>query len=98
MQFPSEDSPDRARLLRDLEEGIRRAMTAQAPKPARGEEPDVVLPDHDTLMAGVHLRANPRSVELIRHNAQCGMSRAAMNRIWGQRLVTAVLGSVELKP
>lgn len=97
MQMPDNKDPERARLLRDLEEGIRRAMTAQAPKPARGEEPDV-SPDADTMMAGVYLRAHPRSVELIRHNASCGMSRASMNRIWGQRLVTAVLGSVGIKP
>ena len=97
MQIPANNNDlERARLLRDLEEGIRRAMRPQNP-PKRGREEAEATPDHDTMMAGVYLRAHPRSVELIRHNASCGMSRASMNRIWGQRLVTAVLGSVELK-
>ena len=97
MQPPSDDNPERARLMRDLEEGIRRAMRAQNPlKRGRGDEAEAA-PYHDTMMAGVYLRAHPRSVELIRHNASRGMSRATMNRIWGQRLVTAVLGSVEIR-
>ena len=97
MQIPDNNDPDRARLLRDLEEGIRRAMRPQNP-PKRGREEAGVTPDHDTMMTGVYLRAHPRSIELIRHNASRGMSRASMERIWGQRLVTAVLGNAELKP
>jgi len=38
------------------------------------------------------LRHNSESVELIRVSSRRGMSRRAMVRIWGERLVTAVLG------
>lgn len=38
------------------------------------------------------LRHNSESVELIRVSNRRGMSRRAMVRIWGERLVTAVLG------
>lgn len=35
---------------------------------------------------------NTESANLIRASAARGMSRTAMNRIWGDRLVKAVLG------
>ena len=37
-------------------------------------------------------KVNPRSAGLISYNAFRGMSRNAMYRIWGERLVRAVLG------
>ena len=36
---------------------------------------------------------NAKSVELIRYSARRGMSRSRMNQIWGERLVSASLGS-----
>ena len=45
----------------------------------------------DTASAFLYTLAHPRSAELIRYNASRGMSRAAMERIWGQRLVNAVV-------
>lgn len=44
-----------------------------------------------------YAKAHPRSAELIKYSNSRGMSRAAMNRIWGARLVNAVL-STENKP
>ena len=35
-----------------------------------------------------------KSVELIKHNHQCGMSRAAMEKIWSYRLLNLVIGHV----
>jgi predicted acetyltransferase len=40
---------------------------------------------------------NARSIDLIRSNARRGMSRAAMRRIWSDRLINLVLGHEELK-
>jgi hypothetical protein len=33
-----------------------------------------------------------KSVELIKHNHHCGMSRAAMEKIWPYRLLNLVIG------
>jgi len=44
-----------------------------------------------------YIRHNAKSVELIQYSAERGMSRAAMNRIWSEQLVNAVLGYVEMK-
>ena len=33
-----------------------------------------------------------KSVELIKHNNKCGMSRAAMEKIWPYRLLNLVIG------
>ena len=38
------------------------------------------------------LKHNSASVELIKYSNRRGMSRNAMNRIWGEKLVNAVLG------
>lgn len=47
MQIPANHKDlEHARLLRDLEEGIRRAMRAQNPL-KRGREEAEVTPDHD---------------------------------------------------
>jgi hypothetical protein len=40
---------------------------------------------------------NQKSLDLIWHNAQRGMSRAAMRRIWSDRLINLVLGHEEAK-
>ena len=40
---------------------------------------------------------NQKSLDLIWHNAQRGMSRAAMRRIWSDRLINLVLGHEEPK-
>ena len=44
---------------------------------------------HDDRLYIYH---NAKSVELIQHNAQQGMSRNAMRRIWVDRLLNLVLG------
>ena len=48
-------------------------------------------PAPDVASAFLYALAHPQSVELIKHSAGRGMSRQAMERIWGQRLVNAVL-------
>lgn len=40
---------------------------------------------------------NQKSLDLIWHNAQRGMSRAAMRKIWSDRLINLVLGHEEAK-
>jgi hypothetical protein len=40
---------------------------------------------------------NQKSLDLILHNAQRGMSRTAMRRIWSDRLINLVLGHEESK-
>jgi hypothetical protein len=40
---------------------------------------------------------NSKSLDLIFYNAQRGMSRAAMRRIWSDRLINLVLGHEEPK-
>jgi hypothetical protein len=40
---------------------------------------------------------NQKSLDLIWHNAQRGMSRTAMRRIWSDRLINLVLGHEEAK-
>jgi len=40
---------------------------------------------------------NQKSLDLILHNAHRGMSRAAMRRIWSDRLINLVLGHEEIK-
>jgi hypothetical protein len=40
----------------------------------------------------LYLQHHAKSVELIQHNAQQGMSRNAMRRIWVDRLLNLVLG------
>lgn len=47
----------------------------------------------DTASAFLYALAHPRSAELIRYNASRGMSRDSMDRIWGQRLVNAVMNT-----
>jgi hypothetical protein len=44
-----------------------------------------------------YIRHNAKSVELIQYSAERGMSRAAMNRIWSEQLINAVLGYGEMK-
>ena len=39
-----------------------------------------------------YLRLYAKSVELIKHNHKCGMSRAAMEKIWPYRLLNLVIG------
>ena len=41
-----------------------------------------------------YLRLYAKSVELIKHNHKCGMSRAAMEKIWPYRLLNLVIGHV----
>ena len=43
------------------------------------------------------IRNNAKSVELIIQNAERGMSRAAMKRIWSEQLINMVLGHREPK-
>lgn len=50
-------------------------------------------PTPDVAAAFLYALAHPRSVELIKHNASRGMSRDSMDRIWGQRLVNAVMNT-----
>jgi len=45
----------------------------------------------------VYLRHHAKSVDLIRSNAERGMSRKAMAKIWSYRLLTLVLGHEEMK-
>ena len=40
---------------------------------------------------------NSKSLDLIFYNAQRGMSRTAMRRIWSDRLINLVLGHEEMK-
>ena len=40
---------------------------------------------------------NQKSLDLILHNTKRGMSRAAMRRIWSDRLINLVLGHEEPK-
>jgi len=49
---------------------------------------------HDDRLYIYH---HAKSVELIRYNAQRGMSRNAMRRIWSDRLLNLVLGHEEPK-
>ena len=39
-----------------------------------------------------YLRLYAKSVELIKHNHKCGMSRASMEKIWPYRLLNLVIG------
>ena len=39
-----------------------------------------------------YLRHYAKSVELIKHNHRCGMSRVAMEKIWPFKLLDLVLG------
>ena len=39
-----------------------------------------------------YIRHHAKSVELIQHNAERGMSRRAMEKIWPYRLLNLVLG------
>lgn len=43
------------------------------------------------------LKHHAKSVELIKINAQRGMSRNAMRKIWSDRLINLVLGYEETK-
>jgi len=45
----------------------------------------------------IYIYHNAKSVELIQYNAQRGMSRNAMRRIWSDRLLNLVLGHEEVK-
>jgi hypothetical protein len=38
-----------------------------------------------------YLRHYAKSVELIKHNRKCGMSRATMEKIWPYRLLNLVI-------
>jgi len=49
---------------------------------------------HDDRLYIYH---HAKSVELIQYNAQRGMSRNAMRRIWSDRLLNLVLGHEEVK-
>jgi len=49
--------------------------------------------NEDTL----YVRHHAKSVELIQYNAQRGMSRNAMRKIWSDRLINLVLGHEEMK-
>ena len=49
---------------------------------------DIQHRDDDRL----YIRHNAKSVELIQHSAERGMSRKAMERIWSLRLLNLVLG------
>ena len=40
---------------------------------------------------------NSKSLDLIFYNAQRGMSRNAMRKIWSDRLINLVLGHEEMK-
>ena len=42
--------------------------------------------------ATAFIRNNAKSVELIIQNAERGMSRAAMKRIWSEQLINMVIG------
>ena len=45
-----------------------------------------------TVADARYIRHNAASAELIRHSAERGMSRRAMERIWSLRLLNLVLG------
>ena len=45
----------------------------------------------------VYMRHHAKSVDLIRSNAERGMSRGAMAKIWPYRLLNLVLGHEEPK-
>ena len=49
---------------------------------------DIQHRDDDRL----YIRHNAKSVELIQHSAERGMSRKAMEKIWSLRLLNLVLG------
>ena len=44
-----------------------------------------------------YIQHHAKSVELIHHNAERGMSRRAMEKIWPYRLLNLVLGHEEPK-
>ena len=48
------------------------------------------MQDHDDDSR--YLRHYAKSVELIKHNHKCGMSQAAMEKIWSYRLLNLVIG------
>jgi hypothetical protein len=45
-----------------------------------------------TFVDARYIRHNAKSVDLIHHSAERGMSRRAMERIWPLRLLNLVLG------
>lgn len=49
--------------------------------------------NYEAEIVARYAKAHPRSAELIKYSNSRGMSRAAMNRIWGSRLVNAVLST-----
>ncbi len=49
---------------------------------------------HDDRLYIYH---NANSIELIKYNAQRGMSRNAMRKIWSDKLLNLVLGHEEVK-
>lgn len=52
----------------------------------------IVRSENDNFM-----RHHANSIELIKFNAQRGMSRNAMRKIWSDRLINLVLGHEEPK-
>jgi hypothetical protein len=78
-------------IEQDIEHGVRRAHL-RAERNLR-QRVHMRMGDtmHETDAAARYINAHQRSAELMRYNASRGMSRVAMERIWGQRLVNAVL-------
>jgi len=91
MQKPDEYEPVMAGLMQDIEHGVRRAHL----RAEHNLRQRVHMRMADTIQeadaAARYINAHQRSAELMRYNASRGMSRVAMERIWGPRLVNAVL-------
>lgn len=99
MEPPDAQDPAKRELIDRLERAVLRAMPAPLKKREAPSGKSRTL-DHmppDMASAMLYLQAHPQSAELIRHNARRGMSLSAMNRIWGARLVHAVLDNMEVK-
>ena len=99
MEPPDPRDPDKRELLERLERAIARAMPARPKQEEapRGKSRTINHMTPEMASAMLYLQAHPRSAELIRFNARRGMSLSAMNRIWGRRLVHAVLDNMEVK-
>jgi len=97
MEIPDPRDPANDVLLQQLDTAIRRAMRNKDPEPPAHRSRTLHHLNPEVAAAMIYLRAHPRSAELIRYNAGRGMSRPAMDRIWGQRLVNAVLDHMEIR-
>jgi hypothetical protein len=93
MQHPKDYEPVMSNLMQDIEHGVRRAQLREQENLRQRVHMRMGNTIQETDAAARYLDAHQRSAELMRYSASRGMSRAAMERIWGQRLVNAVIST-----